>query len=80
MPIQTFERPILTDDEIKQISKDDLVIKWKQLDAYTNNLEVNSKELESKLKAKLYEVTRLKNIMLVNYVSSKELESTVNSK
>ena len=78
MPIQTFERPILADDELKQISKDDLVIKWKQLDAYTNNLEVNSKELESKLKAKLYEVTRLKNIMLVNYVSSKELESTVN--
>jgi len=77
MPIQNLERPSLTDDELEKIDKDDLVQKWKQLEAYTKNLEVSMKETESKLKAKYFEITKLKNIMLMNYVSSKEIESTV---
>ena len=77
MPIQNFERPTLTDDDIEKLGKDELVQKWKQLEAYTKNLEMSAKETESKLKAKYFEVTKLKNIMLMNYVSSKEIESTV---
>ena len=78
MPIQNLEFPSLTDEELEKLTKEDLVLKWKQLENYTKNIEVNLKETESKLKAKYFEITKLKNIMLMNYVSSKELESTVN--
>lgn len=78
MPIQNSEWSVLTNEELEKITKEDLVSKWKQLETYTKNLEVTLKETESKLKVKYFEITKLKNIMLMNYVSSKELESTVN--
>lgn len=57
----------LSDQVLENISKEELIQKWKQLDKYRLNLE----ERERK---NLAELTKLKNIILMNYVSSKEIE------
>jgi hypothetical protein len=64
-------RPILTDSELNNLSRDNLKAKWHQLQNYIDILEERNK-------INLYELAKLKNIILMNYVSSKELESTVN--
>jgi hypothetical protein len=64
-------RPVLSDHELDNLSRDDLKTKWKQLQDYVDSLE-------EKNKLNLYELVKLKNIILMNYISSKELfESTV---
>jgi hypothetical protein len=63
-------RPILTDSELENLSKEDLKSKWNQLQDYIDSLEERNK-------INMYELAKLKNIILMNYVSSKEFESTV---
>ena len=83
--ISEQERPILTDEQLVLISKDDLIHKWRQLERYANDLEArceqtiqeNKKKLNQIEIAKSFEIAKLKNIILMKYVSSKEQESTV---
>ena len=83
--ISEQERPILTDEQLVQISKDELILKWRQLERYANDLEArceqtlqeNKKKLNQIEIAKSFEIAKLKNIILTKYVSSKEQESTV---
>lgn len=70
MSVENDVRPVLTDKELETMSKEDLAAKWKQLDKYTSNLE-------EKHQTNLAELVRVKNIILMNYISSKEMESAV---
>ena len=63
-------RPILNDAELDSLSREELKSKWKQLQSYIDTVEDKNKQ-------NLYELVKLKNIILTNYISSKEFESTV---
>ena len=67
----------LTDEQLELMSHRELIKEWKKMELYANSLEINLKECESKLKTKTHELNKLKNVILMNYVSTKELESTV---
>lgn len=67
----SFVKPNFADEELEKFSKEDLLHVLKQFKGYTSYLE-------EKEKKNLFELGKLKNIILMNYVSSKELESTVN--
>ena len=76
----------LTDDQLSQLSKDELALKYKQLFKYAENLKLksdqNQKENEKKLSQldfqKSLEIAKLKNVILVKYMNSKESEAHVN--
>lgn len=66
------DRPeALSDEYLDTLSKEELVLKLKKMQKYTTSLEEREKK-------NLMELTKLKNIILMNYVSAKELESSVN--
>ena len=69
------EYPIfLNDEQLAKISKEDLVNNYKQLQNYIETLKTKNQQNE---KEKLFEIAKLKNLILMKYVSSKEQESTV---
>jgi len=74
---EDIKKSLFTDDQLQQMSHKELIEEWKKMELHANNLETNLKECESKLKTKTYELNKLKNVILMNYVSFKELESTV---
>ena len=67
--IENPDRPVLSDEQLDSLSREELKLKWKQLQSYTDTLEETNKN-------NLYELVKMKNIILMNYVSSKEFEST----
>ena len=79
------ERPQLSDEQLAQISKEELVNKFKQLQKYTDSLkakfEQSSRESEKKLaqldQSKSLEIAKLKNVILMKYMASKETEANV---
>jgi hypothetical protein len=71
------KKSLFTDEQLEQMSQKELIEEWKKMELYANSLEINLKECESKLKTKTHELNKLKNVILMNYVSTKELESTV---
>lgn len=60
----------LEDAELEALSKEELIKSWKELNKYRLGLEEREKK-------NLNELVKLKNIILMNYVSSKEIELTV---
>jgi hypothetical protein len=60
----------LEDAELEVLSKEELIKSWKDLNKYRLGLEEREKK-------NLNELVKLKNIILMNYVSSKEIELTV---
>lgn len=78
------QKPTLTEKQLNEITKDELVLKWHELEQYTNQLQdkFDQNVLDSQIKLtalntqKSIEIARLKNIILTKYVSSKEQEST----
>ena len=60
----------LEDAELEALSKEELIKSWKELNKYRLGLEEREK-------TNLNELVKLKNIILMNYVSSKEIELTV---
>lgn len=60
----------LEDSELEALSKEELIKSWKELNKYRLGLEEREKK-------NLNELVKLKNIILMNYVSSKEIELTV---
>jgi hypothetical protein len=69
------EYPIfLNDEQLAKISKEDLVNNYKQLQ---NCIETLNTKRQQNEKEKLFEIAKLKNLILMKYVSSKEQESTV---
>ena len=79
------KRPVLTDLQLSEINRDELVLKWRELEQFTNQLhdqnEQNIVDAQNKLNTlsthKSLEIAKLKNIILMKYVASKEQESTV---
>lgn len=80
------QQPILTEDQLNQISKEDLVLKWRELQAFTNNLQARLEQTQSEGQKKLVrletqkslEIAKLKNIILRKYAAnnSADREST----
>lgn len=78
------KRPVLTDLQLSEINRDELVLKWRELEQFTNQLhdqnEQNIVDAQNKLDTlnthKSLEIAKLKNIILMKYVASKEQEST----
>lgn len=65
------ERPkSMSDAQLDEMSKDELVKLFKQLDKYRLGIEEREKK-------NLMELTKLKNIILMNYVTTKEIELSV---
>ena len=60
----------LEDAELEALNKEELIKSWKELNKYRLGLEEREKK-------NLNELVKLKNIILMNYVSSKEIELTV---
>ena len=71
--IENVEKPALKDEDLDNMSREEIISSYKQLKNYTNNLEEREKK-------NLFELAKLKNIILMNYVSSKEFESSVKKK
>ena len=67
---EILERPVLSDFDFEKLNKDEFKVKWKQLNDYVDSLEERNMN-------NLHELAKLKNILLINFVSSKEYESTV---
>ena len=62
------ERPkSLGETDLASLNKDELVQAYKQLDKYRLSIEEREKK-------NLMELTKLKNIILMNYVTTKEIE------
>lgn len=83
------QQPMLTDDQLNQISKEDLVLKWRELQAFAIDLQArleqtqceNQKKLVRAETQKSLEIAKLKNIILKKYVANtKENQSTVRNK
>lgn len=78
-------QPSLTDEQLSLITNDELILKWKDLTAFANNqrlkfnqaLEEKQTEFSEINVKKSLEIAKLKNIILMKYVTSKEQESTV---
>jgi len=70
-------RPKLSEDELKKIDFPHLVEKWHQLNSYANNLELENEECNSKLKKTQIDLAKIKNVLLMNYISTKEIDSNV---
>lgn len=68
------ERPYLNEDQLALLEKDELIKHFKQLQKYTDNLQLKYQQSD---KVKSFEIAKLKNLILMKYVSSKEQESTV---
>lgn len=66
----TAEKFNFTNVEFEKFTKEELIFKFKELKEYTE-------ELEQKEKKNLLELAKLKNIILMNYISSKEPELSV---
>lgn len=65
-------RPILSDEQLAQMTKEDLMAKYKQLDTYVNQHEAKSdKQLAEIQTQKSFEIAKLKNIILMKYVTGK---------
>ena len=71
------ERPKLSADELEKIDLPTLIEKWNKLNKYVNGLESENEECILKLKKTQIELAKLKNVLLMNYVSTKEIESNV---
>lgn len=83
------QQPMLTDDQLNQISKEDLVLKWRELRTFTNNLQARLEQTQSDHQKNLVraetikslEIAKLKNIILKKCVAnSKENQSTVRNR
>jgi hypothetical protein len=68
-------RPRLADEQLEVLNKEELVAKWRLLNSYVDSLENKLASVESQ---KSLEIAKLKNIIIMKYISSKQLESTVN--
>jgi hypothetical protein len=64
----------LNDDQLMQLSKEEIIENYKQLHSKYENLQLKYQQNE---KNKLFEIAKLKNLILMKYVSSKEQESIV---
>lgn len=65
------ERPkSLGETDLAAVNKDELIQAYKQLDKYRLSIEEREKK-------NLMELTKLKNIILMNYVTTKEIELSV---
>ena len=64
----------LNDDELLQLSKDDIIKHYKQLQSKYESLQLKYQQNEKK---QSFEIAKLKNLILMKYVSSKEQESIV---
>jgi len=71
----SIDRPRLADEQLEVLNKEELVAKWRLLNSYVDSLENKLASVESH---KSLEIAKLKNIILMKYISSKQLESTVN--
>ncbi len=71
----SIDRPRLADEQLQVLNKEELVAKWRLLNSYVDSLENKLASVESQ---KSLEIAKLKNIILMKYISSKQLESTVN--
>lgn len=71
------ERPKLSADELERIDLPALVDKWNKLNKYVNDLESENEECSLKLKKTQFELAKLKNVLLMNYISTKEIDSIV---
>ena len=71
------ERPKLSMDELEKIDMPSLVEKWTKLNKYVNDLESENEECSLKLKKTQLELAKLKNVLLMNYISTKDIDSNV---
>jgi hypothetical protein len=77
------QQPMLTDEQLSQISKEDLVVKFQELQKFTSNLQASLEQTRNEAQKKMIrmetqkslEIAKLKNIILNRYVASKENES-----
>ena len=74
MMIPDEERSALSDDQLTQMSKDELIKSYKELQKYTDTLQVKYQQND---RAKSIEIAKLKNIILMRHLSSKEQEQNV---
>lgn len=68
------ERVVLTDDQLAQMSKDDLIKSYKQLQKYVDNLTAKYQQTD---RVKSIEIAKMKNIILMRHLATKEQESNV---
>ncbi len=65
------ERPAnLTDLELEQLSKEELITKWKQMQFYAQHLQKQNTDYLTQLNGKSFEIAKLKNLILMRQVSS----------
>ena len=64
----------MNDDQLMQLSKEELIDNYKKLHSKYENLHLKYQQNE---KNKSFEIAKLKNLILMKYVSSKEQESIV---
>lgn len=84
MATEQETQPSLTDQQLTTITKDELILKWKDLIKFTDDQRLKFKQTLADKQAELdeintkksLEIAKLKNIILMKYVSSKEQEST----
>ncbi len=67
-------RPILSEDQLEALTKEELLVNWKQLNIFVDTIEKKLASVESQ---KSLEIAKLKNIILMKYITSKKQESTV---
>lgn len=84
MATEQETQPSLTDQQLTTITKDELILKWRDLIKFTDDQRLKFKQTLADKQAELdeintkksLEIAKLKNIILMKYVSSKEQEST----
>jgi hypothetical protein len=74
---ESYERPKLSEEELKKIDLPNLIEKWNKLNQYVNFLESENEICSLKLKKTQFELAKLKNVLLMNYISTKQIDSNV---